>query len=353
MNATLRIITLTVLSVCSHNAFAQDAPLAVEIETVSVRPTSVHVNLTGTVEATNSVPVTFRSPGRLIEVTVDVGDRVEAGAILARVESTQAQSIVLAAQAQLAAAQAGLSQAELGQSRAADLLARGIGTVAEAQAAETSLLAARASYDQATAELDKANQALTDTAVMAPVAGVVVARQADIGEIAGTSEPVFTLAPDGAREVVLYAPNLPLLDGVMGRSFEVRPVGRAEPVAEVAVAEMSPIANRQTGTVLVKARLEQGDEQFALGTPVETTVSVPLTAAISLPWSALATDGGAPAVWRVDPSSHAVSLVPVEIARFTSSTVEIAAGLETGDLVVSAGSNLLYPGRVVAGEGLN
>ena len=69
--------------------------------------------------------------------------------------------------------------------------------------------------------------------------------------------------------------------------------------------------------------------------------------AIVLPWQALMSDAGQPAVWTIDPATKAVALAAIEIQSFASGVVVVARGLEVGQSVVAQGGQLLSPGQVV------
>ena len=77
-------------------------------------------------------------------------------------------------------------------------------------------------------------------------------------------------------------------------------------------------------------------------------IPVPQPASIHLPWDALTASASGPAVWTVDPATMTVTLAPVTIASFGETDVTIASGLTPGQQIVAAGSQLLYPGRVVS-----
>ena len=68
---------------------------------------------------------------------------------------------------------------------------------------------------------------------------------------------------------------------------------------------------------------------------------------IMVPWSALFEIDGRPAVWVVDPASKAVSLKPITITRYTKDHIAVSSGLESGEIVVSAGVQMLRPGQRV------
>lgn len=324
-----------------------DTPLAVHVVAAHAVPMAEGYELTGTIEARNPVPLSFRGGGRVSEVLVQVGDRVQAGAVLARVESTQPRAAQEAGAAQLAATEAGLTQARLAQERASDLLARGAGTRADLDLANEALLAAQSAHEQAAAQLEKAHQALADTEITAPVAGIITERSAEPGQIAGPAQPVLTLAPDGEREVIFHGPGVAQVDSLLGRAITVRPLDAPGEEIAATVSEISPLANAQTGTVIVRARLAPDGGNAALGEPVVASVTLDESLTTSLPAAALAVLGGQPAVWVMDPDSGAVALQVIELAGYSSDTIEVASGLPEGALVVTDGAHLLYPGRIV------
>jgi multidrug efflux pump subunit AcrA (membrane-fusion protein) len=68
---------------------------------------------------------------------------------------------------------------------------------------------------------------------------------------------------------------------------------------------------------------------------------------VEVPATALTKADGRPAVWVVDTRSLTVSLRNVDVARYDPATVVIAQGLETGEVVVTAGVQTLHPGQKV------
>ena len=330
---------------------AANEPLTVTIVTAEQRTIAIEHELTGTIEATHSVPVSFRNGGRIVSLTVDVGDQVKSGMVLGTVDATQPNALNQAAEAQLTAAEASLTQARLARGRVAQLLERGASTQSELLEAEEALLTAAAARDQAQAQLNMARQSVSDTVIQAPFDGIITDRSAEQGQIAGAAQPVLTIAPEKQRDAVFHAPNVRQLSTMMGLGVIITPLDMPGQSWQATITEISPLADIQTGTVTVKAQLGEETPGLGIGEPVSSTVVVATVPVISLPWSALVTAEGRPAVWTVDLDTRAVSLTGVEVARYTSETVEIAAGLKDGDQIVAAGSHLLYPGRIVRAAG--
>ncbi|UXN75128.1 hypothetical protein N8D56_09600 [Devosia sp. A8/3-2] len=84
-----------------------------------------------------------------------------------------------------------------------------------------------------------------------------------------------------------------------------------------------------------------------LGASVAASIALPPISGFALPRGALFHDKNGPAVWVVDPSAQTVSLKSVVIDRYLADKVIVASGLTAGDLVVTAGTQMLYPGQAV------
>ncbi len=70
-----------------------------------------------------------------------------------------------------------------------------------------------------------------------------------------------------------------------------------------------------------------------------------------IPWNALASENGEPAVWIVDPQTKAVSLKPITVEAYETGTIVVRSGIQPGDTVVTGGAQLLRPDQVVAFAG--
>jgi HlyD family secretion protein len=176
----------------------------------------VTVTATGSVQPTTQVDVSSELSGALAEVAVDFNDRVEVGQVLARLDDTNLNDVVLTTRAQLQAAEASLKQAEAAAREAAanhdsqtELDKRGQSTRLKMIASEVALDRARAAVDGAMADvalararLSEAENELKKATIRSPITGVVLNRAAEPGQIVAASlnAPIlFTLAEDLAR----------------------------------------------------------------------------------------------------------------------------------------------------------
>ena len=113
------------------------------------------------------------------------------------------------------------------------------------------------------------------------------------------------------------------------------------------VREVAPQADPVTRTFQVKVGLTDPPEAMRLGSTVNGSVGLASDEVIAIPASALTELNHQPAVWIVDPSKLTVSLRNIELLRFDPGTVVVAHGLDTGDIVVTAGVQALHPGQTV------
>lgn len=340
---SMLMISAAYLAVPAH----AEQPLAVEFVEVRTTGLTFGSSLTGTLEAKDTVDLGFRQGGRIIEVLVEEGDRVSAGQPLARTDPVQQDQALSVAEASLSAAEATRAQAGQAFDRAQAMLDRGVGTRAARDQAQQAQSQAEGALSRAQSEADQARRAVEDTVIRAPGDGIVTTRNADPGQIVGAAQVVLAMAMLSGFEAVFQTPDMPNLDRAMGAKVALDPLDGDAPEMVGHVTEIAPLVDPQTGTVTVRARVDGvPTDTSLLGAAVRGTVSFPAGTAISVPWTALTRDGAAPAVWLVDADGR-VALRPVEIERFTNGDVYLKGGVEAGQTVVGAGSQMLYPGREV------
>lgn len=347
MSFTMQVRMMTILCSAALPASADQA-LPVEIVTVAPRIVTHDYVLTGSAEAVNVTPLAFRAGGRVIQVEVDQGDLVAAGTVLARTDPTQQREALRAAEAGLQATEAGLLRARQDHDRQKALLERGTVTQAEFDAAREGLVTATSARDQAQAQVVRAERALDDTVLTAPADAIVTERAVDPGQVVGAAQTVLTLADQAGRDAVFLAPDGARVEEFLGAKISLRLIDRDGRALTAHLSEVSPVVDARTGSVRVKARIDDPpDDLLLLGEPVEGSLSVPSATAAVVPWTALTVMGGRMAVWTVEPDTMRVALTPVTVDRFTTESLFISDGLAPGSLVVGEGSQLLFPGRLV------
>lgn len=341
----LRVLALGIA--CASPAFAEEA-LPVEIVTVAPMVSGYDHKLTGSTETTTLIPLAFRAAGRIIAVEVDQGDLVAQGAVIARIDPVQQREALRVAEAGLQAAEAGLLRAQQEFDRQKALLDSGRITQAEFDATREGLVTATSSLEQAQAQVVRAKRALEDTVLTAPADTIVAARSAEAGQVVEAGQTIVTLAGRTGRDAVFLAPDGAPVESFLGSEISLRLLNHNGRELRARLSEVAPVVDAATGSVRVKARIENPPEDlFLLGEPVEGSLTIPASVGAVVPWTALTESGGQMAVWTVDPATMRVALAPVTVDRFTTESLLIAEGLPPGTMVVGEGSQMLFPGRLV------
>ena len=305
------------------------------------------VNLTGTVQAQNEINLAFRIDGRLIQRTVDVGDSVRPGQLIALLDPQNEESNVRTVRAQVAGANARLVEARSNYDRMRDLVTDAAVSRAQFEQAEAALRSAESQLDALNGQLSLAQNRLGYTRLVSDVAGVVTARGPEPGEVIAPGRMVVQVAREGARDAVFDVPGR--VKDVAPKNPEITVALTDDPRVKVTgrVREVAPRADPVTGTFAVRVRLIDPPPGMRLGSTVTGTMRLPVAPAIEVPASALVRSDGKTAVWVVDPAASTVSLRSVELGATDANTVQVAKGLKAGDVVVIAGAQALRPGQKV------
>lgn len=346
--ALVACLVLPALAACREDAPPPDVPVRpVRAVTIEKRATSEKVSLPGHIEAQDVINLAFRVNGRMTERNFSVGDRVEAGQVVARVESGTARDAVRAATADVTAAEALLVQSQNQFERQETLLRSGHTTRVNFDQALQANQAAQAQLDAAKARLSTTQTQLSHTDLVAGDSGWVTHRGAEPGEVVSAGRMIVTLAREGGRDAVFEVPAQIKGSAPLDPAVKVVLTGAPGVTAMGRVREVAPQADPVTRTFLVRVALSDPPAAMRLGSAVTGTIEIDGGIGIEIPASALSTIDHRPAVWVVDTAKSTVSLRPVDVARFDLASVTVAKGLEPGNVVVTAGVQALRPGQKV------
>ena len=348
------MVVAATVAACNEQAdIAEPAPRPVRTVTIEKSEAGVPVVLTGRIEALDEASLGFRLSGRMTERAVNTGDRVESGQLLGRLEALNELNALTAAKANVAAAQAKLTQVRNHFERQQTLLAQGWTTRANFDQAERERLTAEAQLDASQAQLNSAHDQVDFTELKADAEGIVTAIGAEPGEVVQAGQMIVRLARHGGRDAIFDVPAQVLRSAPTDRALDVHLADDSSVTATGRVREVAPQADPVTRTFQVKVGLTDPPENMRLGSTVIGTLQTDAVPMIEIPSSALTEFNGHPAVWIVDPKELTVEIRNVDVLRFDPATVTISQGLDTGDVVVTAGVQALHPGQKVRLLGLD
>ncbi|AIJ88595.1 efflux transporter [Brucella melitensis bv. 1 str. Rev.1] len=320
-------------------------PVAVrEAKLVDYQP---KLTLSGAVAARSLVNVSFRVNGQVVERLVDIGQHVEKGQLLARIDDVEQRANMRVAQASMDAAEAQLVQADANFKRQQALLKQGFTTRSQYDQADQALRTAQSALSSAQSQLGNARDELSYTELHAPVSGVVTARNIETGQVVQAAQTAFSIAEDGSRDAIFDVQETLVNHARIGMGVTVALLADPSIEAEGNIRELSPVVDAQTGTVRVKVGIAQATAQMALGAIVTGTVHMDARQVIVLPWSAMASEAGRTAVWRVDRDTHVATLVPIKVLAYEKERVIVESGLNNGELIVTKGAQMLRSGEPV------
>ncbi len=346
--ALLALATLALLSACNR---AVDAPppevRPVRAITIEQRAGGDSIALTGSVQAQTEINLAFRIDGRMLERTANVGENVQPGQLVARLDSQNEESSLQAAQAQLLAARARLSEARNNFERFRDLVAENAVSRSSFEQAESAMKTAESQVETAQTQVTLAQNRLSYTRLVSDTAGVVTAQGAEPGEVVGAGRMIVQVAREGGRDAVFDVPAR--IKDAAPTNAPITVVLTSDPkvTATGSVREVAPRADPVTGTFRVRVRLNNPPPAMRLGATVTGRVKLAAAASIEVPPSAVVRSDRQAAVWVVDPKTGTVAARNIEIRSSDPNRVEVASGLNPGDVVVTAGVQALRAGQKV------
>lgn len=289
----------------------------------------------------------FRVPGKIARRAVDVGQEVKAGQVLAVLDSQDVLPAInsQAAQVEVARTDFVLQQSEL--KRQQELRDKGFvsGAALERQAATTA--AADARVKAAQSQLANAQNGLNFQTLRADKAGVVVAIDVEAGSVVSAGQSVVRVAQLGEKEIIVNVPEreVGLMKQAKGFAAHFDAIPGKLYVAKL--RELAPAADAASRTYMAKLSIANADDALKLGMSATVRLDLGEAQVIVIPNTALYTRDNATRVWLVDRASETVNPAEVKLGTSTNEGVAIVSGLKAGDLVVTAGANLLLAGQKV------
>lgn len=343
-------LVCAILAACDEKAEVPPPPQQIRAVAAAAAQYQPGAKITGEVRARVQTELSFRVSGRVLERKVEVGSHVRAGEVLARLNDTEQQADVSVARAALESAEAVVSQRKLAFDRARSLLQSGAVPQALFDDAQKELRSAQAVLEAAVAALAMAKDALSYTQLKATANGVVTARAVEAGQVVSAAQSAFTLAHDGPRDAVFDVFEAFFLDGRPRNDVEVAPVSDPSHNIHANIREVSPVIDTKAGTIRIKVGIQEG-APWPLGTPVVGKLRASTRDGIVVPYTAIASAEGEPAVWIVNTQTQSVSLRKISVDRYRQSDVVVTGGVAAQDLIVTEGGKFLKEGQAVAWDG--
>jgi membrane fusion protein, multidrug efflux system len=324
-----------------------EPPRPVRVMTVGVSESANAIYLPGEVRARFEQRYGFRVPGKIARRAVDVGQEVKVGQVLATLDSQDVLPAINAQAAQVEVARTDLKFQQSELKRQAELREKGFvsGAALERQAATSD--AANARMKSAQSQLANVQNSLNFQTLRAEKAGVVVGIDAEAGSVVAAGQSIVRVAQLGEREITVNVPERAVSQMKSAANFLVVFDALPEKFFRAKLRELAPSADAASRTYAARLSLLDASDEIKLGMSATVRSDLGANKTIVIPNSALYTRDNATRVWLVDRASETVKPVEVKLGASTNDGVAIAAGLNAGDILVTAGANLLQPGQKI------
>jgi RND family efflux transporter MFP subunit len=282
---------------------------------------------------------------RLVEVAVQVGERVRRGQLLARLQSDTLTAERAATQAALAEAEAVLAQARLEAERDRALQAGGALSAQQLQQTLTAETTARTRVQALKARLQADEVRLAQTRLLAPDDGLISARLATVGAVAQPGQELFRLIRQGRIEWRAELSGADMARLSPGTAVRLTPAG-TDTVLEGRVRQIAPTVDPATRQGLVYVDLTPGAAASPVARPgmlARGEFQLGGSEALTLPQGAVLLREGFSIVMRIEADAR-VREVKVRTGRRVGDRVEILEGLDAQARVVAQGAGFLGDG---------
>lgn len=349
LRLTLTPIALSaLLAACGEHTVPDpriDHPPLVSTATVKADRQLRERRFTGVIAARVESPMGFRVAGKIAQRLVDVGQHVQRGDPLMKLDITDFGLDVRDQEAAVAAAQAAVVKADADFGRLQGLVALGAVSAKAFDEVQQARHAAHASLDAAKAKLDLTHNAYGYAILRAEVDGVVVERFADSGQVVSAGQPVVVIAQDGPREARIDLPET--VRPALGAQVTARLYGNPKLAFDARLRELSGAADPVTRTYAARFVLDGNSRDIPLGSTVVISLAKPGSAdERELPLGALYDQGQGPGVWVVGDDKK-VHYQPVKLIRVNEETAVVGPGVADGQRVVALGVHQLHEGEEV------
>lgn len=331
---------------------APRAPMTVELGTVERGDVAAHLTVVGNLIGLQTVDVAPRTNGRLLTVSVQMGDPVRRGQVIGKIEDreiveqvSQAEASLLVSRATIRQREADLNVARLNFDRSKNLFERQLLAKQALDDAESRYLAADAQIDlskaqlaQAEARLQELKINLQNTTVTSPVDGFVGKRNVDPGAMVSANTPIASVVDISKLKMVVNVIEKDIRLVTVGDSGLVDVDAYPGEQFRGRIARVAPVLDPSTRTATMEIEIANNDMRLKPGMYARVSLNVEERKnTLVAPKNAVIDFESKRGVWMANEDNRA-TFVPVELGIEDTDRIEITAGLKEGDKIVTTGA---------------
>lgn len=341
---------------------------SVETKKVTLQPIAEQVRSFGTIKSQDVIAITPQISNYITKFYADLGDTVDAGQLLVKINDTALRDQLAQAEAQLMQSKITLSRDSSSYYRAKILAERELSSVADLEIAQATYQSSVAAYKTAKASLTQAQENFNYTEVRSPVQGVILSRIGEEGDVVSSAQPIFEIANLIGYETRVFLPVQDWKFVQIGQLVNLRVSNEAESSAKGIISRKSPQLDATTGLGEIVISLSSVGNSIYPGVLTESVIDIQNKPnAIVVPRSALVEK----VETVVEPESNTITLDktysvfvsigdtiaelrPLTLGIEQGDKIEIVAGLNPGeDIIITGQSSLKDGGKIRVASGVD
>lgn len=316
-----------------------------DVTTVERRDIRQLISLTGTLSPRNQTTVKAKVSAEVREMLVREGESVRRGQVIARLDATEAQARLDEKIADLDGGRAQLALAEKNRAMQLALLEKKFISQNAFDGTQSNLQVSEARLKALAAQVAIARKAVEDSAVRAPMAGIVAQRLAQPGEKVAIDGKLYMLVDLSELEVEAAVPASDIGAVRIAQDVAFRVEGIEDRLFAGRIARISPATQPGTRSILVYAVLPNRESTLKGGMFAKGQLTVSKRAGVLVvPTTAVRDDAGQTYVWRIDAGKLVRTVVQVGLKSENDGVIEIVSGLAAGARVVRSNLGSLRDG---------
>jgi RND family efflux transporter MFP subunit len=303
--------------------------------------------LTGALVPSREARIRAEVAGRVLSTSIEAGQRVSVGTVLARIDDASLADDALSARSGLTTAELTYTQAERELERARTLAKAGAIAVRDVESAERAALQAKAGLDDAKARVAARAKALGNTVLRAPFAGVVSERSVNAGDIVTPGAAMFTIVDPSSLRLEGSVPAEAAGRVAVGAKVDFALNGYPDRVFAGRVSQVNPVADPVTRQVRIIATLPNLTGTLVGGLFAEGRVATETHEGVVVPESAIDQRGVNPFAVRLRNGQVERVDVTLGVRDAANERLEILSGVSLGDTLLLGAARAISVGTSV------
>lgn len=360
MKKSIYLIALTILTFtnsCSSkkedNTITKDSAILVQVASPSLND-SKELNVSGQIEAAQSVNISTRMMGFITAINVKIGDHVNKGQLLVTISNDDIKAKRAQTDAMIAEAEAAFNNAKKDLDRFNNLYKQQSASAKELDNINLQFNSSKSRLEAAKQMRNEVSAMMNYTQLTAPFAGIISQKMMDAGNMASPGMPILTIEQAGELQVSASVPENMIQQLKLGATANVQ-IQSAENSFQSTISQINPSSQFTGGQFIVKIKIPTATQK-GLYAGMYATISVPIKNAIEkisiqnavlVPLSAIEYKNQLAGLFTISSNNHAL-LRWVRLGKNYGDKVEVLSGLEkTESFIVSADGKLFNGASVI------